>query len=734
MSHEIRTPMNAILGMAYLALKRQPEPQLRDYLNKIHTAGLALLGIINDILDFSKIEAGKLDIENTHFELSATLSHITNLFSQKITEKGIVLVYDLDPDIPDNLLGDPLRLNQILINLINNAIKFTENGKIRLTSRIEKQTDQHVRIRFSVQDSGIGMTPEQQKRLFQAFSQADSSTTRKYGGTGLGLTICKRLVDLMGGEISVESVAGQGSTFSFTVNLGLSQQPRKQVPTEFSRLKALVVDDGEEAREILQNGLQELSITADAAASGSEALAMLRAGSGQRSYDVVLLDWRMAGMDGLVTAQEIRQDSRIVQQPAIVIVSSYCLGTLQQEFSSLDIQGFLAKPVNPSMLFNLLAQLFAREVRESCPDSDSAIVNQSLAGAKLLLVEDNEINQQIAMELLTGAGGEVQIAANGREAVSRLVEQQETYDIVLMDLQMPEMDGYQATATILQDKRFARLPVIAMTAHAIKEERQRCFDAGMVDYITKPIEPRVMFETIVRWLPEHLKRQDKVNNRAATASVTPESATELPDLAGVDLADGLRRIGGNTALYRRLLQGFAQRYGHQADDIEQAIAQGERDSAGKIVHALKGVSANLGAYDLTNQAVALEQALKNGAEPAELRPVLTALKSTLETLVAAIQHGLQTSAELSATPDSRQNSPVDQQHHSALFSELLRLVEQADGDTLEFVTEHQATLKTWFTEDAWQKFHNDLIAYDFISAQSQLQQIGNHDIKPGIAR
>ena len=559
MSHEIRTPMNAILGMAYLAMQKQSDPQLEDYLKKIHSSGVALLRIINDILDFSKIEAGKLSIEHVPFKLLEIINQLICLFSPKLAEKNLALVYDIDPRIPDNLHSDPLRLHQVLVNLINNAIKFTEKGEVCLGGRIVKQQDQRILLQFTVSDTGIGMTKDQQNKLFQAFTQADTSTTRRYGGTGLGLTICKRLVDLMGGEISFESAPGCGSRFSFTVNLGLSEKSKPQVPPGFCRLKALIIDDSEESLQVVRQQLQDFSISADIVGSGHEALGILQQHQEHGSYDLILLDWQMPGIDGLVTAREIRQNSQLARQPAIIIISAYSLANMQEEFANLEIQGFLPKPINSSMLFNLLVDIFAQEIESSSSDAAVVYSSVSLSGARLLLVEDNIINQQVALELLSEAGAQIEMAENGREAVVKVVHENRPYDLILMDVQMPEMDGYQATAAIRRDARHAQLPIIAMTAHAMVEERQRCLEAGMVDHISKPIDPQVMFETIRRWLPKHLIF-GQTRQEPPTAEMDQSGVSPIPPLPGVNVADGLKRLGGNLKRYRDLLIRFAERY------------------------------------------------------------------------------------------------------------------------------------------------------------------------------
>jgi polar amino acid transport system substrate-binding protein len=719
MSHEIRTPMNAILGLAYLALQRHPEPHLGEYLRKINTAGQTLLVIVNDILDFSKIEAGKFELENTNFELLATLNHVTDQFNEAISKKQLDLIFDLDPRIPDNLRGDPFRLNQILTNLISNAIKFTERGEIRLSSRIITQTKTELLVRFTVADTGIGMTPEQQSRLFQAFSQADTSTTRKYGGTGLGLIICKRLVTLMGGEISIDSNIGCGSRFSFTVNLGLSENKPQIIPKRFSALKVLVVDDNEEACFIMQKQLRELSVSTDIANSGHEALALLGETDGRRTYDAILLDWRMAGMDGLMTAREIRRHSVIAVQPAIVIVSAYNLSSLQQEFDDLGIAGFLAKPTNSSMLFNLLIHLFAPEADRPHEDLEQTDQPPMFSGKRLLLVEDNDINQQIVLELLAKTGAQVDVAINGREAVRFVVDHNGSYDLILMDLQMPEMDGYQATTAIQKNHGYSELPIIAMTAHALKEQRQRCIETGMVDYIIKPIEPAVMYQTILRWLPDrdgssrHLKA-------ASEAAIPTIAENGLPTFSSIDLKKGLQQCGGNAQLYRGLLVRFSLRAHDLAESIEQAVADKDFEDALNHAHALKGVAGNLGAFELSHRAKDLENSLKVTMENSEIVQSLAAVKKELDEFTKSICEHFPDLTSLEISDNDRSHTPG---FYNALYEELLQLVKSADGDTPEFIHRHAAIIKTWFAGEAWQLFQDHLLGYDFVAAQKLLENV-----------
>ena len=458
MSHEIRTPMNAVIGLSHLALKTPLNTKQRDYISKVHNAGTSLLVIINDILDFSKIEAGKLDIETTDFQLDEVIGSVITVTAQKAHEKGLEFLADAASNVPGQLRGDPLRLGQILINLVNNAIKFTERGEIRLKIELLEQTGEKAQLRFSVRDTGIGMTREQAAKLFQPFSQADSSTTRKYGGTGLGLTICRRLVELMGGQIWLETEAGVGSTFWFTLWLGVGQAAGtgKRVPGQFQKLRVLVVDDNASAREILVELLESLAECVHAVSSGPEALAAIKECDADAPYDVVFMDWRMPGMDGLEATRLIKNERSLQKQPAIIIVTAFAREEVREQAERLHVDGFLEKPVTKSMLVDSLVNVFAASTHEGVA---AATTQESprLEGMRILLTEDNEINQQIAVELLEGAGAKVDVANNGRESVDKLFQGPipPAYDAVLMDLQMPEMDGYQATTKLRSDTRFS---------------------------------------------------------------------------------------------------------------------------------------------------------------------------------------------------------------------------------------------------------------------------------------
>ncbi len=643
MSHEIRTPMNAITGLTHLALKTELTSRQHDYLTKIEISARALLSIINDILDFSKIEAGKLAMESVDFNLEEVLDNVANLITLKGHEKGLEILFQTDPDLPFTLTGDPLRLGQVLTNLCTNAVKFTEKGEIVVSGSLEEKKNGRAKLRFSVRDTGIGLSREQQAILFQAFTQADSSTTRKYGGTGLGLTISKRLVEMMGGEIWVESRAGEGSTFHFTAVFGLSDEESRQllVPSPDLRgMRVLVVDDNASSRDVLASMLASFSFEVSLAASGPEGLAELE-GAGDRPFDLVIMDWKMPGMDGIEASRRIRENPGLTRTPTIIMVTAYGREEIIEQARATGLDAFLVKPVNASLLFNTIMEVFHQGVPPEShirPRRDEGKeIAEVLQGARILVVEDNEINRLVARELLESSGFAVSLAENGREAVE--IVSREEFEAVLMDIQMPEMDGLEAAARIRElgrdDARLRDLPIIAMTAHAMSGDREKSLAAGMNDHVTKPIDTYELFSALSKWIDSGRKKP------SAGPPVKDQAGEEAdwPPLPGLDIKAGLHRVGGKPGLYRELLIKFREEFSGSGERLTEALRSGDRESARRLVHTVKGVAGNLGALDLYEAASELDAALKGTDQEEAFPEKISRFREAME-LVSSSLNGL----------------------------------------------------------------------------------------------
>jgi signal transduction histidine kinase/DNA-binding response OmpR family regulator/HPt (histidine-containing phosphotransfer) domain-containing protein len=731
MSHEIRTPMNAIIGMSHLALKTSLDNRQRDYLHKIQQSSQHLLGIINDILDLSKIEAGKLELDPHEFTLEEMITKVGNLVGEKAGDKGLELLFDVAPDVPARLIGDDLRLSQMLVNYANNAVKFTETGEIDIVVQVRQREADRLQLYFAVRDTGIGLTPEQQAKLFQSFQQADASTTRKYGGTGLGLSITKSLATQMSGEVGVDSEPGRGSTFWFTAWLGLGRAPLESHPqAELAGRRVLVVDDLAGARAILCDMLNGMRFEVDAANGGEDALQKIQAAdAGGKPFDVVILDWKMPGMDGVETARRIA-GLALSSAPRMMMLTAYGREGVADESEELGIRKIINKPVTPTRLFDAIAELISGIApRRAEAERDGAATLAQLAmirGARALLAEDNAINQQVAVEMLAEVGIEVDVAENGKVAVEMVRDRQarrKPYDIILMDMQMPEMDGLEATRIIRAETATLPIPIVAMTASAMSSDRAQCIEAGMVDFVPKPVEPDMLFRVLLRWIKPRLDASGVVPEPPLVTPTAEEGEIALPAIDGLDQASGLRRVMGKRSRYVSMLRNFASAEAGTVAEIRRAVAAADRQTAQRLAHTLKGLAGNIGASRLQAAARDVEAALRDGQDATAL---IDALDPVLARQVAAI---------VAALPETVAVEPneVDAELLSRVCQQLETVLAE-DGNAERLLVEHEALLKMAFPVH-FEKLRMAVSQFDSEQALLVLREaLARHDVSMPAAR
>ncbi|EGV30948.1 multi-sensor hybrid histidine kinase [Thiorhodococcus drewsii AZ1] len=730
MSHEIRTPLNAVMGLTDLVLRTELDQRQRDYLSKARIAAKSLLSVINDILDFSKIEAGRLELESAPFSLDEVLANLTEMFAYGAHEKEIELIVSADAQVPRALIGDSTRIGQILINLTSNAIKFTDRGEVMVSVDLVDPpppdlVPEQTMLRIQVRDTGAGIPEDRLSAIFESFSQADQTITRRHGGTGLGLAIARDLSRLMGGDLSVASRLDEGSTFTATLVLGRQPERQQHMPTtplDLRGLKVLVVDDNATSREILVGQLESFQMSAQAAASGEEALALMS--DPAHAFDLVLMDWKMPGMNGLETTRRLRADLKLDKTPVVCMVSAYAREDLMQPAERSILDAFLNKPVNQSFLFDTIMGLFGHQ--------DAAVTGAPLqrgvqtdtglpdfTGRRVLLVEDIEMNRLVAIEWLTSAGFEVKSVENGLQAVSEADPAR--YDVILMDLQMPVMDGLEATRRIRANPEKAGIPIIAMTAHALKGDLERCLNAGMNDYVAKPIDPDRLFAALARWVNPSGRVTPGVPDKTPDVEVSPDEGLSRLHFSGIDVAMGLARANQNSALYLKLLRGFVSAWGETLVQTREDLSAGRLEEARRRIHSVKGVAGNIGAVALYEAAQIVEQRIASGggcdADSDDWRNLAVALNEVLDGLSAlpgeTVREPVASGAEAEMSGDALKEAIV----------ELSRLLDEDLAQARDRLDRLHAPLERRFGSERLQSILDQIEDFDIDAAIETLHTL-----------
>ena len=716
MSHELRTPLNVNMGLAQLLLDTNLTHIQRDYLQKIYNSANILLGVINDILDFSKIESGHLELDLTDFFLDEVINSCIALFSTIAEEKGLQLFFNVAPDIPLAINGDRLRLNQVLNNLISNAIKFTEHGEIEVT--VTWDNSPSPQLRFAVRDTGIGLNSAQVQQIFKPFTQGDTSITRKYGGTGLGLAICSSLVNLMEGKIWVESIFGQGSTFYFTLPLHPIQNEAMFRPVkQLHKMRTLVVDDHETSRRILENILQAWKMDVTVADSAECAIQELNhAAQIGRPFGLLLLDWKMPGMDGIELARyhragELKHNGAPLS--LVIMVSAAKREQILENICDIHVDKVLEKPVTPSRLFDTLITLqnqnnILEKESPPCLPQTSWNETQPLHGARILLTEDNYTNQLVAVGILEKMGLIIDIAENGLEAVE--MAQRGEYDAILMDLQMPEMDGFTATREIRRTKIGQNLPIIAMTAAVMEQDRKDAVDSGMNDYLMKPINVQELMRVLIKWIPA----KKKISSQNIIATDKEKNNFSLP---GLNLTDAVQQVAGDWEMLRKVLLSFLQDFSNFRELFAHADENHNPHEIAHIVHTIKGLSKNIGSSELYTLAMQFEEELAVGQQTLRV-PFETALQKILNTIAS-----LKEPQNLPIGPETTASLPEEMLKIQALLDKLSVTLEEFFVPDSELLNEIQTLLQGRIDPKLRYSLFNKIESFDFAAAQHILWEI-----------